>query len=130
MIHGITHHTTALDLLQAIIEASYFRIAKIADMIFSQTRNNLSLLSPGASNVHPHLSSGLADVLNQPLYPSDEPEATLKGAASYMLEKLGVSVPQLPLTQIIRPNPSSADSYAAARQRQRKLAEHFEAWSI
>jgi sugar (pentulose or hexulose) kinase len=70
----------------------------------------------------------LVDVLNQPLYPNDEPEATLKRAAVYVLEKLDVSVPQIPLTQIIRPNPSASEAYAAARQRQRKLAEHFEAW--
>ena len=67
-------------------------------------------------------------MLNQPLYPNDEPEATLKGAALYVLEKLDVSLPQVPLTQIIRPNPSAVEAYAAARQRQRKLAEHFEAW--
>jgi sugar (pentulose or hexulose) kinase len=71
----------------------------------------------------------LVDVLNQPLYPNDEPEATLKRAAVYVLEKLDVSVPQM-LTQIIRPNPSAAEAYAAARQRQQKLAEHFEAWPI
>ena len=57
-------------------------------------------------------------MLNQPLYPNDEPEATLKGAALYVLEKLDVSLPQVPLTQIIRPNPSAAEAYAAARQRQ------------
>jgi gluconokinase len=32
-IHGITQHTTALDLLQAITEASYQRIARIAELI-------------------------------------------------------------------------------------------------
>ncbi len=63
--------------------------------------------------------------LNQPLYPNEEPEATLKGAAVYVLEKLSVSVPQVLL--IVRPNPSAAGLYAAARHRQQKLAEYFEA---
>ena len=130
VIHGITHHTTALDLLQAIIEASYFRIAKIVNMILSQHAAEPRLIISGGIQRSPSSLQRLADVLNEPLYPSDEPEATLKGAASYILEKLGVGVPQLPLSQIIRPNPSSAGSYIAARQRQQKLAEHFEAWSI
>ena len=130
VIHGITHHTTALDLLQAIIEASYFRIAKIADMIFAQHAAEPQLIISGGIQRSPSSLQRLADVLNQPLYPNDEPEATLKGGAVYVLEELGVSVPQVPLTQIIRPNPSSAGPFAAARQRQQKLAEHFEAWPI
>jgi gluconokinase len=130
VIHGVTHHTTALDLLQAIVEASYFRIAKIVDMIFAQHAAEPQLIISGGIQRSPSSLQRLADVLNQPLYPNDEPEATLKGAAVYALEKLGVNVPQVALTQIIRPNPSAAGPYAAARQRQRKLAEHFEAWPI
>ena len=127
VVHGITHHTTALDLLQAIIEASYFRIRRIADMIFSQNREQPQLIISGGIQRSPSSLQRLADVLNQPLYPNDEPEATLKGAAVYVLEKLGVSVPQVQLTQIIRPNPTAAVAYTLARQRQRKLAEYFEA---
>jgi gluconokinase len=130
VIHGITHHTTAVDLLQAIIEASYFRIAKIADMVFSQNPEQPQLIISGGIQRSRSSLQRLADVLNQPLYPNDEPEATLKGAALYVLEKLDVSLPQVPLTQIIRPNPSAAEAYAAARQRHQKLAEHFEAWPI
>ena len=65
----------------------------------------------------------LADVLGQPVYPNDEMEASIRGAAIYALEKLGRPAPALVLSKPVRPRARYAKQYAEARERQRELEE-------
>ena len=63
----------------------------------------------------------LADVLGQPVYANPEPEASIRGAAVFVLEKLGVRVPDLKAGAPIKPRKPYASRYAADRVRHHTL---------
>jgi len=48
-------------------------------------------------------------------------EASLRGAAVFVLERLGESPPPAPLGRVVAPRPERAAPYRAARERQRRL---------
>ena len=121
VIHGITIHTSALDLLQAITEASYHRIARIAEMVMAVEPRPPKFIVSGGIQRSPVALQRLADVLGQPVYPNDEMEASIRGAAIYALEKLGQPAPAFVLPKPIKPRARSAKQYAEARERQRAL---------
>jgi gluconokinase len=116
LIDGITLDTTALDLLQAITEASYFRIARVTELISAEEQQPPKLIISGGIQRSRVSLRRLANVLNAPLHPNDEPEATLKGGAVYVLEKLSFELPAFRLARPIRPDPRVAEQYARERQ--------------
>jgi sugar (pentulose or hexulose) kinase len=63
----------------------------------------------------------MADVLDRPLITSGVHEASLRGAAVFVLERLGESPPPAALGPVVEPRPERADAYRAARERQRRL---------
>jgi gluconokinase len=65
----------------------------------------------------------LADVLGRSLIVCSEPEASLRGAAVYALEKLGVAVPPPPAGRVIHPRLRFTRQYIVARRRQQRLEE-------
>jgi gluconokinase len=119
VILGITHDTTAVDLLQAITEASYYRIARIAELLWKTEGGGPRVIVSGGIQKSRNALQRLTNVLNTPLYASDEPEASLRGAAVFVLEKLG-RVPQaLPLKKPLIPVAEIAKSYALEIERQK-----------
>lgn len=88
---GITAGHTALDLMQAIVEGSYYRLARIVDLLEQKAKAKLILA--GGLLHSPSAVQRLADVFGRPVYPSTEPEASLRGAAVFALEKLGIEPP-------------------------------------
>ena len=123
-ILGISQSTTAIDLLQAITEATYHRIAQIAESLTSQTATQPKyFVSGGIQHSHSALQR-LADILNQPLHPNPEPEASIRGAAVFAMEKLGLPIEPLPVLAPLRPRKAIAERYAADRARQAAL-EHL-----
>ena len=123
VIHGISQSTTALDLLQAITEASYQRIARIAELVMSVEPRPPKFIVSGGIRHSPSALQRLADVLGQPVYPNDEMEASIRGAAIYALEKLGRPAPARALPKPVKPRARCAKLYAEARGRQRALEE-------
>ena len=115
LIAGITQDTTALDLLAAITDASYLRLAEIADAIPSAQPIRW-LVSGGILNSDRALKR-LASALNSPLYRNPEPEASLRGAAVLALEKLGCSPERLRPGRPVQPNKADAESFKAQRVR-------------
>lgn len=120
MIDGITFSTTALDILQALTEASYYRIALIADLVIRQERGAPKFIVSGGIQRSPSSLQRLANILNQPIYPNEEPEASIRGAALYALEREGASITPLRLTKPVRPQRAIAAIY------QRERARHAE----
>ena len=120
-ILGITQSTTGLDLFQAITEATYQRIAQIADVLVAHCGQAPKFLVSGGIQHSVSALQRLADVLNQPLYPNPEPEASIRGAAVFAMEKLGLPVEPLPETRPLEPRPDLARRYASARSAQTKL---------
>jgi gluconokinase len=123
VIHGIAQHTTSIDLLQAITEASYQRIARIADLVFEAEETTPKFIVSGGIQRSPSALQRLADVLGQPVYPNEEMEASIRGAAIYVLEKLGQPAPPLRLGRPVKPRARYVRLYANAREQQRILEE-------
>jgi gluconokinase len=118
---GITQATSALDLLQALQEATYHRLAQIAEAVEKAARRKLAFIVSGGIQKSPGALQRLANVLGRPVYASTEPEASLRGAACFAMEKLGLELPAPKLGPVIRPRPGAARAYAKARRRQTRL---------
>jgi gluconokinase len=122
-IVGMTQATTSLDLFQAIVEASYQRIARIAELLAAEEKTTPRFIVSGGIQRSAQSVQRLADVLGRALYPNDEMEASIRGAAIYVLEKLGHKTPEPKLGKAVKPRATFSKLYAEARERQRKLEE-------
>jgi gluconokinase len=123
MIHGITQNTTALDILQATTEASYYRIARIADLILEKETTAPKFIVSGGIQRSPSSLQRLADILNQPVYPNEEAEASLRGAAIFAIEKAGLKPGNLKLGKPIRPRKRFTALYGQAKIAQQSLED-------
>ncbi len=120
-IQGITQSTTALDLFQAITEATYQRIAQIGDQLVSHIGETPKFFVSGGIQHSATALQRLADILDQPLYANPEPEASIRGAAVYAMEKLGLPVAPLATTDPLLPRKDIAQRYREARAAQAKM---------
>lgn len=112
---GITESTSAMDLLQAITEASFQRLARVVDCLLGDNREVRFIVGGGIQN-SPASLQRLADVLGRPLIALNELEASLRGAAVFALEKLGHRERILPVMGLtVEPHPERARRYAAER---------------
>jgi gluconokinase len=123
VIVGLTQHTTALDLLQATTEGSYHRLARIAELLLANVSENPKFLVSGGIQNSRVAMQRLADVLGQRIHASPEPEASLRGAAVFAGEKLGLRLAELKAGRPIRPQPKIAAQYAREREKQIALEE-------
>jgi hypothetical protein len=55
------------------------------------------------------------------MYVNAEPEASIRGAAVFVAEKLGLKIPAAKPGKAIKPKAGSAAAYAEARKRQMSL---------
>jgi gluconokinase len=117
-ILGISQSTTALDLLQAITEATYHRIAQIAEALAGTSATPPKYFVSGGIQHSRSALQRLADILNQPLHPNPEPEASIRGAAVFVMEKLGMPAAPLPVLTPLRPRKAIAERYAHDRAQQ------------
>ena len=131
VINGLSQNTTALDLLHAATEATYHRLAMIADLSLGaggdgDPRGTQIIVSGGILK-SPSSLQRLADAMGRALHPSSEPEATLRGAAIRGLEKIGIDAEGeadgklVALRAPVRPRGKYAALYAQERERQSRL---------
>lgn len=118
-VAGLRQSTTALDIFQAVTEAAYCRIAEIADLVVGSEQVEI-VVSGGACRSRSELQR-LANVLGRPVRPALEPEASLRGAAAFVLERLGTTVPPPPVGDPLEPDRIAVELYAELRQRQAGL---------
>jgi gluconokinase len=123
---GITQATTALDLLQALQEATYHRLAQIAGEVEKAAGRKLAFIVSGGIQKSPSALQRLANVLGRRVYASSEPEASLRGAACFALEQLGMKTEEPKLGKAILPQLRSSRAYTAARQRQIELEKQMQ----
>lgn len=117
-IHGLTLATSPLDLRQAAYEGVAFRFAEVA----ARMPEVEEIVVSGGGAADEGWVQILADVLERPLTLSAVPEASLRGAAVAVLERLGVPAPPpAPLVGVVEPRPERSDAYRTARKRQRRL---------
>jgi gluconokinase len=117
-IHGLTFATTSLDIRQAAYEGVAFRFAAIADLL----PDVREIVATGGGLLHDRdWIQIMADALARPVTVSAVPEASLRGAAVFALERLGHRVAEAPIAEIVEPRPDRAEAYRAAREAQQRL---------
>lgn len=122
VIAGLTPASQPLDLLQAVIEGSYQRLALISSRIPSRAGEAPPAWIVGGGITKSRSSmQRLANIMAQPLFTTSEPEASLRGAAVYALERLGHEPPLTALAKPFRPDPGIEAAYAAQRDRLARL---------
>jgi gluconokinase len=118
-IQGLRQSTTALDIVQALTEATFHRLADIAARV--PRAGHARLIVSGGLARSPSGLRRLASVLGHSIWPSREVEASLRGAAVRAIECLGLEPPAAPTGKRVDPDPVLARRYASARRRQRAL---------
>jgi len=129
IVLGITQATTAADLLQALQEATYHRLAAIAERVEKITRRRLAFIVSGGISHSSGSLQRLADVLGRPVRAAKEPEASLRGAALFALERLGFAPARPAAGGLIHPRPAPARAHTAVRRRQERLEEFCRKWT-
>jgi gluconokinase len=119
-VHGLTFETTPLDLRQAGLEGVAFRFAEIADLM---PEIEEIVATGGALAEDPEWVQIMADALARPVTTSTVKEASLRGAAVVVLERLGVEPAQAPLGRVVDPRSDKVEVFREARERQRRLYE-------
>jgi gluconokinase len=119
-VHGLTFDTTPLDLRQAGLEGVAFRFAAVADLV---PEIEEIVATGGALLKDPDWVQIMADALGRPVTTSGVKEASLRGAAVVVLERLGEMPAPAPLGTVVEPRPDKIDVFRAARERQRRLYE-------
>lgn len=123
VLHGLRQSTTALEMLQAITEATYHRIARIHELVVADEKTPPKLIVSGGIQKSASSMARLANVLGHNVYANDEAEASLRGAAVYALEKLGFPIPEVKLSNPVKPQLKYQRIYREEREKQRRLEE-------
>ncbi len=122
-IHGLRADTTAMDILQAMIEAGYYRLAGIAESIATAHGEPPTWIVAGGGMNSRAALRRLANVLGEPVRASTEPEASLRGAAVRAIEGLGgTPAAPKPGARAI-PDPEIHALYREARAAQARLEQ-------
>jgi len=119
-VHGLTFDTTPLDLRQAGLEGVAFRFAEVAALMPELEE---IVVTGGALLKDPDWVQIMADALGRPVTTSGVKEASLRGAAVVVLERLGETPSHAPLGAVVEPRPDKVEVFRAARERQRRLYE-------
>jgi gluconokinase len=116
-IHGLTLASSPLDIRQAAYEGVAYRFAEVAGLMPEVQE----IVATGGGVADDDWVQILADVLERPLTRSGVPEASLRGAAVAVLERLGEAPASAPLGDVVEPRPERFEAYRAARERQRRI---------
>ena len=119
-MHGLTFETTALDLRQAGLEGVAFRFAEVAKLM---PEIDEIVATGHALLTDPDWVQIMADALGRPVTMSAVNEASLRGVAVIVLERLGRTPAPAPLGRVVEPRPEKAEVFRAARERSRRLYE-------
>lgn len=119
-IAGLSFATTPLDLVQAAYEGVAFRFAEILELMPEVDE----LVATGRALLDsPDWVQIVADVLGRELAVSGVDEASLRGAAAVVRERLGEPLDEAPVARSVLPRRERRESYRVARERQRHLYE-------
>jgi gluconokinase len=119
-IVGLTFETTPRDIRQSALEGVGFRFAAIAERLPEVEE---IVATGGGLLSDPDWIQLMADTLGRPVTASGVEEASLRGAAVAILERLGHEAPEAPLGAVFRPRQDRAHAYRSARERQQQLYE-------
>jgi gluconokinase len=121
-VSGLTFDTTARDLRQAALEGVGFRFAAIADLLPGVEE---VVATGGGLQDDPEWIQIIADALARPIRVSAVAEASLRGAAVAILERLGHEAAEAPLGRAFDPREDRAEAYRSAREEHQRLYEEL-----
>jgi len=115
-IDGLTFATTPLDIAQAALEGVCYRLADVLDAIDGLE----SIVATGAALLaNQAWVQVLADVLGRPVELSGVAEGSARGAALVALERLGLPLPEAPISRIVEPRRERHAIHLRSREVQR-----------
>jgi gluconokinase len=128
-ILGLTMHTRPLEILRAAMEAVAYRLALVAEALFSFAPDATIHASGGALCASRVWGQTVADVLGRPLLISRAAESSSRGAVLLALEASGkikdISDESAPTERVIEPDMIRHARYRQALERQRKLYQRL-----
>jgi len=124
-IVGLRGNTSSLDILRAGLETVALRIGLILERLRPVSPNTDRIVAGGGVTKSAAWMQIMSDVLEVPLYESEELEASARGAAVFALHALG-DIPDLSavparLGRCYEPRPWASERYRAARARHADL---------
>jgi gluconokinase len=121
VIAGVSQATTATDLLRALTSSVFYRLADILDLITTAgIRPRRIIVSGGILRSIPAVRL-LADAIGRDVETARDREASLRGAAVYALQQLGLKIPAPRQGSLIKYDRKLAPFHLVRRQRQHAL---------
>ena len=115
-IDGLTFATTPLDIAQAALEGVCYRLADVLDAIDAID----SIVATGAALLANRAwVQVLADVLGRPVEVSGVQEGSAHGAALVAFERLGLPLPEAPISRVVEPRRERYEIHLGSREVQR-----------
>jgi gluconokinase len=119
--------TAPVEILRAAMEAVALRFALIAEIIEAASPGEKEVVATGGGLLQsPTWTRIMADALGKTITASGVQEASSRGAALLVLEKLGhleIEDAEAPLGETFEPDPGRHEIYREALARQRRLYE-------
>lgn len=123
--HGLDLHTGPMDLLHAGLESVALRFKLLYNFMRCQLDEPAEVIASGGILHSPAWTQMMADALGRPIMASGEPEASSRGAAMMVLERVGLiqSLQDCPaeLGRIFQPRLPLEPLYAAQLDKMDKL---------
>jgi gluconokinase len=117
-IVGLNQASDAAQIFRTTTCAVFYRLAEILDLLEKTSGPAKEIIVSGGILQSPASLRLLADSLGHDICISSQTEASLRGAAVYVLEKLGRVPAPLPKARLVRRNPSLAEKHRIRRARQ------------
>jgi len=127
-IIGLTQLTDAGAIFRAATCATFYRLADILDLLEGRSGPAKQIIVSGGILHSKAALPLLADALGRDISVAAQAEASLRGAALYALEKLGVNPAPSPKPKRIRHNRALAAKHRIRRERQRRLENQLSAF--
>ena len=127
-ILGVSQTTDAGEILRATTTATFYRLADILELLQREKGRAKQIVVSGGILRSAESLRILADALGRDISVSAQAEASLRGAAVYVLQKLGEKPAPLPKPKLTRHDRTLAAKHRIRRERQRRLESEFSAF--
>jgi gluconokinase len=126
-ILGLAQSSDAAEILRAATSATFYRLADILELLERKAGRAKQIVVSGGVLRSKESLRILADALGRDISVSAQAEASLRGAAIYVLEKLGAKPAPLPKPKLIRHDRALVAKHRVRRERQRRLENQLSA---
>ena len=120
-ISGLSQATVPANLFGAALASVCYRLAEILEELERAAGPAKKIIVSGGVQQSPAWLQLLANSLGRDLFLAPQQEASLRGAAVYALNQLGLKIPESEDFKIIHHDPAKVSQSRAARIRQRAL---------